>query len=599
MEVLCYTREPEEDIIYANRLAYSMHLAFQKEDGKFTAFHHNEGLLYAKAVQKESGELTAKSLKNPWLFGKVTGGFGVMAVRTEAEGEMDPQSEGCVLLWRSEDLVHYREVGLLRLQNSGYINQVRCEYREKTGYLIEWEVTDGTWMQANVNDVFDTADILNGSIIEEPTICMVFIEKKKTSGIKGMIPGNVISISEEQGEYLLKKLTVPEGKSLKLSSAKSIFSREELGGIRALVSYSDGTTVARQIDWEKENGSKAGIEKKRGRVHQEQFNFPFAEYRADPCCMYWHGKYYFIATNDFDDNRSLYIRCADKLEDIVTADEILLLDTSMYPEIGGLLWAPEFHEIEGRLYIFHAATKGEFFWEESRVMMLKEEGDPMNASDWSAPKLVVKKDGTSLCEAGKVISLDMTTFPYENRMYAMWSQRQFLPVDQGAWLFLAEIDKKTPWKLVTDPVCIAKPEYGWENNHTFVVEGPFALERNGQLMVTYSGAGIDTTYTVGLLKPKMGKDILDPYNWEKSNYPLLSSRSCEGQYGPGHNSYMEDENGLVWNFYHGRAGTEAPRSSGGRRVHFDIDGEPMLDVLEKFDLPETLREVEVTVNYDL
>ncbi|WP_455436140.1 hypothetical protein [Hungatella hathewayi] len=23
----------------------------------------------------------------------------------------------------------------------------------------------------------------------------------------------------------------------------------------------------------------------------------------------------------------------------------------------------------------------------------------------------------------------------------------------------------------------------------------------------------------------------------------------------------EDENGLVWNFYHGRAGTEAPRSS--------------------------------------
>ncbi|WP_455436139.1 hypothetical protein [Hungatella hathewayi] len=63
--------------------------------------------------------------------------------------------------------------------------------------------------------------------------------------------------------------------------------------------------------------------------------------------MYWHGKYYFIATNDFDDNRSLYIRCADKLEDIVTADEILLLDASMYPEIGGLLWAPEFHEIEG------------------------------------------------------------------------------------------------------------------------------------------------------------------------------------------------------------------------------------------------------------
>ena len=90
----------------------------------------------------------------------------------------------------------------------------------------------------------------------------------------------------------------------------------------------------------------------------------------------------------------------------------------------------------------------------------------------------------------------------------MWSQRQFLPVDQGAWLYLAQIDENEPWKLVSDPVCIAKPEYGWENNHTFVVEGPYALIHNDQLYITYSGAAVDATYAVGLLKPIMGSDIL-------------------------------------------------------------------------------------------
>ena len=55
---------------------------------------------------------------------------------------------------------------------------------------------------------------------------------------------------------------------------------------------------------------------------------------------------------------------------------------------------------------------------------------------------------------------------------------------------------------------------------------------------------------------------------------------------------MTDENGLVWNFYHMRSGVEAPRSAAARRTHFDIDGEPMLDVTEDLDLPENFRSIE-------
>lgn len=594
MEILCYTREPKEDNIYANRLAYSMHLAYKAESGKFLTFHHNEGILYVKAVQYGDGTLKAKSLKNPWLFAAKDGWYGVVAIRTEAEGEEDPESEGRVILWKSKDLVHYEEVGSLQLEEAGYIQDVRCIYeKDRDTYGIYWKKAEEDW-NTGYGDIFEngriTADGKPGTLPEEG------IAQGGFEGIEGIQVRNSISIPNTLGEYLLRKLLTPVCKKLTLLVRKPLKSQEELKEVTAVATYSDDSEVQRKVDWEIEAVMKKGKKTLKGRVHQEHFDFPFAENRADPCCMYWKGKYYFIATNDEDNNCSLYIRCADTLSGIVSAGERLLLDTNMYPGIKGLLWAPEFHEIGGKLYIFHAATEGEFFWEESRVMALKDGGDPMRASDWSEPHLVVKKDGTPLCEAGKVISLDMTTFYYEGQPYASWSQRQFLPVDQGAWLYIARINEKEPWNLVSDPVCLLRPDYGWENNHTFVVEGPYALERNNQLMLTYSGAAVDTTYTVGLLVPTMGSDILDPENWRRNNYPLLSSRSVEGQYGPGHNSYLEDENGLIWNFYHARNGMEAPRSSGARRVHFDIDGEPILDMPEELDIPGEYREVSVEVD---
>ena len=93
-----------------------------------------------------------------------------------------------------------------------------------------------------------------------------------------------------------------------------------------------------------------------------------------------------------------------------------------------------------------------------------------------------------------------------------------------------------------------------------------------------------------------GKDLLKPENWRKNNYPILTSRSVEGEYGTGHNAYVTDENGIVWNTYHARPGTDGVRSSGIRRVHFDIDGAPMLDVTEELDLKEEYRSVEVTLH---
>ena len=142
---------------------------------------------------------------------------------------------------------------------------------------------------------------------------------------------------------------------------------------------------------------------------------------------------------------------------------------------------------------------------------------------------------------------------------------------------------------------LSKPEYGWANNHTFVDEGPFALMGEDKLYLTFSSAAVDASYVVGLLTVQKGMDLLDAGSWKKKNYPILTSRSVEGEFGTGHNAYVTDDNGTVWNTYHARPGVDGARSSGIRRVHFDIDGDPVLDLTEGLDLKEEYRTVETTL----
>lgn len=158
-------------------------------------------------------------------------------------------------------------------------------------------------------------------------------------------------------------------------------------------------------------------------------------------------------------------------------------------------------------------------------MKLKEGGNPSRKEDWSEPKRVVRSDGSQLCEAGKTITLDMTCFFWEGDYYVVWSQRQFLPKDLGAWLYIAKLNADEPWKLLSEPVLLSKPEYGWANNHTFVDEGPFALPQEERLILTFSSAAVDTSYVVGIMTIDRDKDLLDPKNWKKGNYPIMTSRS--------------------------------------------------------------------------
>lgn len=548
-KLLLYLRKPIDNIHYDPRLAFSVHLAVSKDGKDFMPLNHNSGILFAKATENEDGSLNPKCLKNPRIR-KEGNEYIISAIRTDGEGGEDSESLNKIISYSTTDFVDYNVLGISEMPEG---------FTEKA---------------------IDTA-------IDNTNICE----------IEGIIPEDITDISEELFNYLTKKFITAKSISVKIGDNACVSSKNDLEGLKATVSYSDGTTSIKAVDWDDScvDYSVPGTHEIKGTIRQPHFGFPQLYNRADPCIGKWNGKFYFIATNDADDNHTLFIRESDTIEGLMTAEEHLILDSSTYPEIGGLLWAPEFHIIKDKLYIFHAATPGPFFEEESHVMVLKEGGNPVNKEDWSKPIRVVKADGSNICEMGKEITLDMTEFEFNGKYYVSWSQRQFLPKDLGAWLYIAELNPDTPWVLASEPVVLSKPDYGWGNNHTFVEEGPFALRGDGKLFLTFSAAAVDTSYVVSLLTIEDGKDPLVVSNWKKKGYPILTSRSVPGEFGTGHNAYVTDDDGTIYNTYHARPGTDGPRSSGIRRVHFDIDGEPVLDLTEELDLCPELKQVSTTI----
>lgn len=663
--LLGYTREPINNILYDERLAYSLHLALSEDGVTYKSVNHNSGVLFALATENKDGSVNPMSIKNPCIFAMKDGGYGVIAVRmldgdafrkmeddkAKALGldpakqeqkpydEHDASSKGAVVFWTTKDFLKYEEKGLICL-DTDYIEKAVCEFAEDTQcYELQWLNESGKSFIAEVRDL-DSLVLVNGigaaeigsgkrgshlacedeAIVYDDT-CSYVLETLAEKGIgvaemegdvlvptenldeidlvemEGAILHNAVEIPDAVAERITLKLAAPMNVGVVVPESVEVSSAEELGKVKADLKFSDGTIVSRKVDWDMSgvDFGKTGQYRVKGSVHQDHYEFPIAFNRADPCVGHWNGKYYFIATNDADNNHTIYVREADTIVDLKTAEEHLILDSQTYEGIGGLLWAPEFHEINGKMYIFHAATPGEFFWEESHIMELREGGSPICREDWSAPRRIVRMDGSELCEPGKVITLDMTTFEWDGSWYVVWSQREFLPKDLGAWLYIAKLNPEKPWMLASEPVVLSKPDYGWGNNHTFVEEGPFALPVEDKLYVTFSAAAVDTSYVVSYLVAEHGADLLDTRQWVKNGYPILTSRSMEGEFGTGHNAYITDEDGLIWNTYHARPGTEGVRSSGVRRVHLDVDGAPMLDVTEELDLKPEFKNVETTV----
>jgi GH43 family beta-xylosidase len=590
--LLCYTRTPLEEQVYSPKLAFSMHLAYSEDGKHYEALNDNSGVLFARATSNPDGTLHAKSMKNPYVFRMADGRFGILAVSTEHAGERDPERRGSVLLFTTEDFLSYEEIGPVLLNRGVYVEDAICEYDDEARrYIIHWRDIVGSYWRNAILDLTQR-DAVSAAVSAAP-----FSFARIETAIEGAVPRNAIRVPREIGGKVRTKLSELRNTEIRVPAAVQADSAAELASVRATAIYNDGSTALMRVVWESDHidWDVPGTYEATGVVQQVTYPFPFAVNRADPCIIRYNGMYYFIATNDdYSRHQGLYVREAATIPELAGAEEKLIIGNGSYPFLHGVFWwAPEFHLIGDDMYVFFAGSSGEFGDIHAHVMRLRNGGSPALADDWEMPIRVRQRDGNPLFEAG--ITLDMTYFEAGGIGYVAWAQRQLTPVDLGSWLYIAQVDPEEPWRLTNVPVVISKPDYGWANNRTFVDEGPFAIVTEERVLLTFSSALVDATYCVGMLSARSDADLMDPANWHKGNYPLLTSRSVPGQYGPGHNAYVHDDDGNLLNVYHGRPGIDEPRCTGIRRVHYDIDGDPVLDMTEDRDLNDSLRKVATTV----
>lgn len=318
----------------------------------------------------------------------------------------------------------------------------------------------------------------------------------------------------------------------------------------------------------------------------------FIEDRADPYITKGgDGYYYFTASypmygaNDKDGYDRIVLRRSQTIDGLKTAEEKTVWDESESSSCFRFIWAPELHYIGGKWYLYYAASgSSNNIWDINCHVLMCTGDDPYNDS-WEEKGKFQAASGDSISFTG--FSLDMTYFECNGKSYVIWAQKV-----GNSNLYMAEVDPSEPWKTTTKAMLLTKPEYYWECVTFAVNEGPSVLIHDGKVIVAYSASATGPEYCIGYMYADEKADLMDINSWTKQKTPALTSEDLVDEYGPGHNSFTQDENGNYIFVYHSRSkecyegncgyGAEDPlydpcRSARIRMVQWDENGLPILN----------------------
>ncbi|EEI0204424.1 family 43 glycosylhydrolase [Salmonella enterica] len=300
---------------------------------------------------------------------------------------------------------------------------------------------------------------------------------------------------------------------------------------------------------------------------------PFIEQRADPFILRDGSDYYFIASVPEYDR--LEIRRANSLEGLRAADPVVVWRKPKTGPMSQLIWAPEMHRINGKWYIYFAATHTQALDKlgmfQHRMFVLEcADADPLTGK-WTEKGQIKTPFDT--------FALDATTFYHQGKQWYLWAQKA-PDIAGNSNIYLAELEN--PWTIKGEPVRLSKPEYDWECRGFWVNEGPAVVVHGDKLFISYSASATDENYCMGLLWINVNDDPRDPANWHKSPRPVFTTSYENRQYGPGHNSFTQTPEGEDVLVYHARNYTEIEgdplydpnRHTRLKRVRWDENGMP-------------------------
>ncbi|MGT2666042.1 glycoside hydrolase family 43 protein [Streptococcus rifensis] len=260
---------------------------------------------------------------------------------------------------------------------------------------------------------------------------------------------------------------------------------------------------------------------------------PIVLERADPW-VYKHTDGYYYFTGSVPGYQSIELRRAKTLNDLGDHAEIVTVwEAHESGPLSELVWAPEIHFLQGKWYIYFAASNHAVERNQHnhhRMFVIENSNaDPMTG-DW-VEKGQIKTQFESF-------SIDATVFEVEDELYYVWAQLD-PRIPGNSNLYISKM--ANPWTLEGKQTVLTIPEYDWEKIGFMVNEAPAAIIRNGKVFVTFSASATDENYAVGLLWANVGDDLLDGYSWNKLDKPVFVSSEKNSLYGPGHNSFTRNE----------------------------------------------------------
>ena len=226
------------------------------------------------------------------------------------------------------------------------------------------------------------------------------------------------------------------------------------------------------------------------------------------------------------------------------------------------VWAPELHFLDGRWYIYFAASDGK---NENHLAWVLQSvtNDPLGDYQLLGPFATGEGEhGTS----PNIWAIDMTILEHQGSRYALWSGWDRPGSDQQ-FLYIAAME--SPTRLAGRRVKLCEnddhlwervqPDFAQRGLH----EAPQVFRAKGRTCIVYScGASWLPTYKLGLLE-LIGDDPLDPDSWKKRPQPVFSA--SQSVYGVGHSCFVKSlDNQQWWHVYHAKQ----DRRPGWRRAVF-------------------------------
>ncbi|MFC3895735.1 family 43 glycosylhydrolase [Lentzea rhizosphaerae] len=288
------------------------------------------------------------------------------------------------------------------------------------------------------------------------------------------------------------------------------------------------------------------------------FTNPIKRNGPDPWLQY-HNGYYYLATTTW--NSTITMRRSRTLAGLSSAADTVVFTLSGRPNGCCNMWAPEFHLLNGRWYLYYVAGQNvPDFNPTQRLHVLESSGsDPMGPYTFKA-------------DLGDTWEIDPSILQHNGKLYLLGSA-----IDGTQSLTITPLS--TPYTIGGARRTISQPTLAWENQGGQVNEAAEPLYHNGRTMIVYSASACwGPDYKLGLLT-LTGTDPLNRAHWTKSPSPVFQRNDGNGVYAPGHNGFFKSPDGTEdWIVYHANdsasGGCDMNRSTRAQKFTWNSDGTP-------------------------